>query len=189
MLKGDAYDGIVNIVSYTGGSVAMIDSLVDLEDFISIKIDSGRSTIFKKSFSAGDSSPSSISFDTRDSNQLLEISCQKSLRAVTTSTGENLLSGDYRLVNNGQLAVVLLDTFQDSGNVEVVVDCLGSYEVEVSVVSDLSAFKLNFGSKMPRNELGRLALSTGNENVDKIRYLSDSGDEVGLLVIMTHYKL
>ena len=176
----DAMKVMNNIVSYTGGQVARINEadLYLFADFVESKLNLGRATIYQNAPSKGDSM-NSIRVESRSSNPMMEVACKKGLKSITAE-GINLLEEDYLFLSRDELNVVLLDGFQPEDDlIDVEVDCEGKYSIAVTVVSDLTAYKMNIMSKVPRNLMGRIALSSGDE-ISDVTLETDSGDKLSV---------
>ena len=170
-----------NIVSYTGGQVARINEadLYLFADFVESKLNLGRATIYQNAPSKGDSENKVRVEPVRSSNPMMEVSCKKGLKSITAE-GKNLLEEDYLFLSRDELTVVLLDGFQPEDDlIDVEIDCEGKYSISVTVVSDLTAYKMNIMSKVPRNLMGRIALSSGDE-ISDVTLETDSGDKVSV---------
>lgn len=172
-------DVIINMANYGGGLLAQLDDFDQTTvDYIEQKLDLGRVQTFHSSKPKGETNLR-LRFDSQATTPILELSCKKALNSVTNSKGDNMLSGDYLLARNGELAVMLLDDEK-----ELTVDCEGKYEAIVSIQSDLTASMTLFREKAFPNKLGRLSLSSNNK-IDSVKLYTDSGDTVGMHSVQT----
>ena len=176
-----------NIASYTGGNFYEVENVDDFSDYIETKLGRDRGIVLKQQPEKG-STRTSFLMDDHSTNPLLEVTCNKELysvrlAAVGGGTDIDLLhSIDSLIVKSGELSVIRLDAEEslNLGWYDILVDCEGKYEVTVTVTSDINAYKVHTSAKLPREQLGRLALSA-NQNVDQVEYNTDSGDQVTLL--------
>ena len=113
-------DVIINMANYGGGLLAQLDDFDQTTvDYIEQKLDLGRVQTFHSSKPKGETNLR-LRFDSQATTPILELSCKKALNSVTNSKGDNMLSGDYLLARNGELAVMLLD---DEKELNVVASC------------------------------------------------------------------